>query len=253
MNELMLLALPLASYAAIACCFVWSGFVRSGLGFGGAALSLPIFLQIAEVPLVFLPALAWHLLFFSIFTVATRLHNIDWSFLRKLTVQLAVPFSVGLFGLLNLPANVLAAIVYVTTFVFGVAYVTNRMLGGGNRYINAISLAIGAYVSGIALIGAGLVVAASSHRMEAHRVRDTFFMVWVVMTVCKLSALRAAQVDLQWELALYTLPLVGLGHFLGLMLHNRIVSGDRKGFNRLIGSGMCLVSVLGLYSVIDAF
>ncbi|HBO13697.1 MAG TPA: permease, partial [Halieaceae bacterium] len=28
-------------YAAIAVLFVWSGFVRSGLGFGGAVLTLP--------------------------------------------------------------------------------------------------------------------------------------------------------------------------------------------------------------------
>ena len=35
--------------------FVWSGFVRSGLGFGGAVLALPFLLLIHNDPLLFLP------------------------------------------------------------------------------------------------------------------------------------------------------------------------------------------------------
>ena len=49
---------------AIGLSFVLSGFVRSGLGFGGAALSLPLLLMIYNEPLFYLPALGWHLLFF---------------------------------------------------------------------------------------------------------------------------------------------------------------------------------------------
>ena len=253
MNDLAQLSLPLGSIVAIACCFMWSGFVRSGVGFGGAGLSLPLLLLIVEDPLIFLPAIAWQLLFFSALTVATRLHNIDWHFLFKLSLQLVIPFTVGLLGLLNLPANILTGIVYVTTLLFGLAYMTNRMLTGGNKVLNTISLALGAYVSGIALIGAPLVVAASSHRLPTHQVRDTFFMFWLGMVVCKLLALNAAGIDLQWQLSLCTLPFVGIGHYFGLKLHNRIASGSRLGFNRLIGSGLFLVSLLGLYSVIQSF
>ena len=49
--------------------FVWGGFVRSGLGFGGAVLTLPFLLMIYNAPLVFLPIIAMHLLFFSFITV----------------------------------------------------------------------------------------------------------------------------------------------------------------------------------------
>ena len=52
-------------YVLIGCVFVWSGFVRSGLGFGGAVLALPFLLLIVNDPLVFLPLIAVHLLFFS--------------------------------------------------------------------------------------------------------------------------------------------------------------------------------------------
>lgn len=49
--------------------FVWGGFVRSGLGFGGAVLTLPFLLMVYNAPLVFLPIIAIHLLFFSFITV----------------------------------------------------------------------------------------------------------------------------------------------------------------------------------------
>ena len=54
--------LSLIQYGLIALIFIWSGFVRSGLGFGGAVLSLPFLLLVKDAPLVFLPIIAVHLL-----------------------------------------------------------------------------------------------------------------------------------------------------------------------------------------------
>ena len=45
--------------------FVWSGFVRSGLGFGGAALGLPLMLFVDDQPLFWLPVIGTHLLIFT--------------------------------------------------------------------------------------------------------------------------------------------------------------------------------------------
>jgi hypothetical protein len=39
--------------------------VRSGLGFGGAVLTLPFLLMIRDQPLLFLPIISVHLLLFS--------------------------------------------------------------------------------------------------------------------------------------------------------------------------------------------
>ena len=61
--------LTLTQYLLIGLIFVWSGFVRSGLGFGGAVLSLPFLLLVHDDPLVFLPLIAAHLLLFSSLTV----------------------------------------------------------------------------------------------------------------------------------------------------------------------------------------
>ena len=88
-------------YVLIALIFVWSGFVRSGLGFGGAVMSLPFLLLVDNRPLVYLPIIAVHLLFFSFITVFQShikhrrdLHSnngtvtndsgtVDWEYLKK--------------------------------------------------------------------------------------------------------------------------------------------------------------------------
>ena len=64
--------LSLIQYVLIALIFIWSGFVRSGLGFGGAVLSLPFLLLVKDDPLVFLPIIAVHLLVFSSLTIWTN-------------------------------------------------------------------------------------------------------------------------------------------------------------------------------------
>lgn len=44
--------------------------------------------------------------------------------------------------------------------------------------------------------------------------------------------------------------LVALGHWLGLKMHHKWVSGDKRHFYRVIGSGLCTVSILGLWSLL---
>ena len=57
----------------IALIFIWTGFVRSGLGFGGAALGLPLMLFIYNQPIYWLPIIGSHLLFFTSLTLRSRL------------------------------------------------------------------------------------------------------------------------------------------------------------------------------------
>ncbi len=61
-----------AQLVAVSAIFVWSGFVRAGLGFGGAALGLPLMLLVEDQPLFFLPIVATHLLIFSGITTGLR-------------------------------------------------------------------------------------------------------------------------------------------------------------------------------------
>lgn len=235
---------------AIGICFIWSGFVRSGLGFGGAALTLPMLLMINNDPLLYLPAICWQLLIFSLLTVATRLNNVNWRHLGHLSLILAIPFAAGLFGLLNLSVTVLSLFVYSMTLLYGVIYVLNKVMVSRGRLMDAVCVIGGGYVSGVSLIGAPLIVAYSTRHLSAHELRDTLFVMWIFLVIGKLSTFVAAGVDLQWQLSAITLPLVAAGHWLGLKAHRKLVSGERRRFNQVIGTGLCGVSILGLWSVL---
>ena len=54
----------------IAFIFTWIGLVRTGLGFGGADLGLPILMLMGGSPIDWLPIIVIHLLFFSGITLS---------------------------------------------------------------------------------------------------------------------------------------------------------------------------------------
>jgi len=250
MTNSVLDSLPLWQMLLVGLCFIWSGFVRSGLGFGGAALTLPLLLMFENNPLIFLPAICFQLLFFSLLTVFTRLGNVDWSFLIKILAALAIPFAIGLIGLLNLPGTLLTSIVYISTLIYGIGYVCNYIFSSNSKLVDVVFLSFGGYVSGVSLIGAPLIVAVGGRYLSQLKMRDTFFALWIVLVVLKISAFVAADVNLQWRLALISFPLAGIGHYLGLKAHQRIASGDRKVFERFIGGGLIAVSLLGLFNLL---
>lgn len=250
MTNSVLDSLPFWQMLLIGLCFVWSGFVRSGLGFGGAALSLPLLLMFESNPLIFLPAICFQLLFFSLLTVYTRMSNVEWGFLVKILLALAIPFFVGLIGLLNLPGALLSVIVYVSTLLYGIGYLCNYVFSSKSKFIDVIFFTFGGYVSGVSLIGAPLIVAVCGRYLPQKKMRDTFFVLWIVLVVLKLGTFVAAEVNLQWRLALLSFPLAALGHFLGLKVHQRIAGGDRKAFERFIGGGLIAVSLLGLFNLL---
>jgi len=249
MTNSVLDALPFWQLLLVAACFIWSGFVRSGLGFGGAALSLPLLLMFVNDPLIFLPAICFQLLFFSLLTVVTRMSNVDWGFLVKILGALSIPFAIGLVGLLNLPGVLLSSIVYISTLVYGFGYVMNYVFSSNSRVTDFIFLSFGGYVSGVSLIGAPLIVAVGGRYLLKDKMRDTFFVLWIIMVILKISTFVAADVNLQWRLTLMSFPLAGIGHFLGLQVHQKIVAGNKAQFERIIGIGLIAVSVLGLINV----
>ena len=57
--------LNIIQFSLIALIFAWSGFVRSGIGFGGALFTLPFLLLVHNDPLIFLPIISIHLLLFA--------------------------------------------------------------------------------------------------------------------------------------------------------------------------------------------
>ncbi len=228
--------------------FVWSGFVRSGLGFGGVALGLPLMLLVFDKPLFWLPILAIHLLIFSVMTVYDRLYEVDWPYLKKSLVVLIIPKLTGVFGLLNLPNEILVPIIYGITFLYGLAYLFNYVFKSRNVFFDNLLLIIGGYASGVSLMGAPLISAVFVRNVAIHELRVTLFVLWAILVIIKMSTFVFFEVDLQVRYALYSLPLVAIGHWFGLKMHNKLVVGGGDHYKRAMGVALVVICGFGLFA-----
>ena len=242
--------LSLTQLLLVAALFVWSAFVRSGLGFGGAALTLPLLLLVHDDPQLFLPVIACHLLIFSAWTVKRASGSVNWRYLRHLLLILIIPKLAGIYGLLSLPAEAMTAFVYLVTLGYALSYVLNITWRGAARFDLPV-LWLGGYMSGASLIGAPLIVAVATRHLAGAQLRTTLFVLWFILVVIKLAAFVLAGVDLQLIAMLALLPPAILGHLLGERLHARMLMGGQTVLIRWIGSGLIVVSLLGLARLVS--
>jgi uncharacterized membrane protein YfcA len=253
--------------ALIALIFAWSGFVRSGLGFGGAVLSLPFLLLIDNEPLVFLPLIAAHLLFFSSaiwiqnvlkqrrankadlcdVNKTDKNDSVDWAYLKKALSILIVPKLIGVFGLLTLPQALMSKIIFCIVGAYAISYIVNRPFRTDNRAVDIGLLALGGYISGTSLIGAPLIMIVFAKNVEKHQLRDTLFALWFILVCIKMAAFIVAGVDLQLIHHLWLLPCAAVGHFIGLRFHRYIINADQRIFFRVLGSVLLAISAIGLW------
>jgi uncharacterized membrane protein YfcA len=238
-------------YIAIGTVFIWTGFVRSGLGFGGAALALPFMLLIYPKPLFFLPIIGLHLLFFATLTTGRRLGNVNWRFLKNALAVMIVPKMVGILGLLNLPGEWLSLLVFIITFIYALTYVFDYSIQSQRRWVDAILLMLGGYISGTSLIGAPLIVAVTMRYVAPTQLRDTLFALWIILVCIKLIALMIAGVELNMAFSLWLLPLAGIGHYFGLKAHETLIGRGAVEFRRILGVLMIGVTTLGLWQSLE--
>ena len=251
--------LTIWQYALIALLFVWSGLVRSGLGFGGAALTLPFLLLLVNDPLVFLPIIAVQLLFFSGLIIwkgrrisRAAVHhepttdNIDWVWLRWSLKIMIVPKLIGVLGLLTLPPKIMSTVIFLIVLCYALGYFLNRPIRSNNRKLDSILLIVGGYASGVSLIGAPLIAAVAAARVSQHQLRDTLFVLWPLLVLIKLVSFIIAGVDLQLIHHLWLLPCAWIGHIFGERLHQRIVAVETPVFFRALGTVLIVVSLAGI-------
>ena len=236
---------------AIALLFVWTGFVRTGLGFGGAALGLPLFLFINNQPLFWLPIISVHLLFFSGLTLFTRLNNVDWVYLRHAAMFIVPPAIVGVFGLVNLPALWLNIFIYSVTLFYGVIWFLNYVIESHHNWVDKLLLILGGYIAGTSLTGAPLMVAVFMRKVKKEQLRDTLFVLWFALVSIKMSTFVLLKVELHFLVALSLLPVASIGHYLGLRAHEAISKNDIV-FKRWMGGGLMILSGMGLWAQISA-
>ncbi len=229
--------------------FVWTGFVRSGLGFGGAALGLPLMLFVYNEPLYWLPIIGLHLLFFSGLTLRTRIHNVDWSYLKKTSFYIGVPAVVGVLGLISFPTLWLLVFIYSVAGFYGLLWLINWAISSNKAWTDKLLLIFGGYVAGVSLTGAPLMVAVYMRNVALHRLRDTLFVLWFCLVSLKLGTFVVFGVALQEMSALLLLPAAAIGHVIGLKFHDIIVRHDQV-FKRIIGGVLVIISGLGLWNTL---
>jgi len=229
--------------------FVWTGFVRSGLGFGGAALGLPLMLFVYDEPLFWLPVIGLHLLFFSGITLRTRINNVDWGYLKKTSLYIGVPAIIGVLGLISFPTTWLLIFIYAVASFYGFLWFINLNISSSKTWTDKLLLVFGGYVAGVSLTGAPLMVAVYMRNVALHQLRNTLFVLWFCLVFLKLSTFVALGVELHWLSSLLLLPAAAIGHVVGLKAHETIVKNDQR-FKQIIGGVLVVICGLGLWDVL---
>jgi hypothetical protein len=183
--------LLVSQYVWIALIFCWSGFVRSGIGFGGTLFALPFLLLVHDQPLFFMPIIGLHVLFFAAITVlqaerlmrretpsgTTAKSTVNWQFVGFSLAIMALPKLAGVAGLLMLPSHQTALLIYLLVALYAVSYIIDRPLKSSSRIADVVFLMLGAYVSGISLIGAPLIIPVALRYVAISEFRNTLFVV----------------------------------------------------------------------------
>lgn len=267
--------LSLFQYVGIGIIFAWSGFVRTGLGFGGAVLSLPFLLLIVNDPLVFLPLIAAHLIFFSslVFLSNWRKHRravnattegegdkslsaalgIDWKYLWSAMKVMIIPKLIGIIGLVTLPADVMSIFIFVIISAYAVGYIVNRPIKIRSKWTERGLLALGGYISGSSLTGAPLIIPPFAQNVAKERLRNTLFVNWQILTALKLASFVALGVNLQLIHHLWLLPCAFVGHVIGERVHQKLVQAEGNTFFRVLGIALLVVSAVGLLKTFGVF
>ena len=245
----MLLEFTTLQIILICLIYIWSGFVRSGLGFGGAALGLPLMLLVYDQPIFWLPVIGTHLLFFSALTLRTRLKSVSWEYLLRSMIIIVPTTIAGVFGLISLPNKVMVIFIFAVTLFYAVMWLFSVAIHSSNKWVDRFLLAVGGYIAGTSLSGAPLIVAVYMRNMPAQFLRNTLLMLWFVLVSIKMTTFAAFDVDLQFYTALMLIPVAAIGHFIGIKMHDVILQKDQQ-FKRIIGGALLLVCVIGLWKVL---
>ena len=235
--------------AIISLIFVWIGFVRTGLGFGGAVLGLPLLMLVGGSPIDWLPIIGIHLLFFSAIALVNALKTIDWSYLKKSLPWILPSKIIGVIGLISLPPTVMTLIVYSITFFYALTWAMNFNIASREGWVSRVLLILGGYISGTSLNGAPLLVAVYMQNIDIKKLRNTLFVLWFLLVTIKMGAFVIVDVYINWQFSLMLIPVAALGHFIGLKVHDRIIENDTQ-FKRWRGGVLILICLAGVSKVL---
>jgi hypothetical protein len=87
--------------------------------------------------------------------------------------------------------------------------------------------------------------------IKPHEYRSTLLVIWFILVSIKLLAFSLANVDLQLFNALLLLPFAGIGHVIGLKLHQRLLQSNNRNFYATIGWVLLITSLMGIKQTIE--
>jgi len=226
--------------------FWWSGFVRAGLGFGGAGLMYPVAFLVIDSVIFIVPIVGVHLLIFSGWTlVSGGYKKVDWRTVTRLLLIILPPTLVGVFGLLQMPDFILLMSVYVILIIYSLTYIF-KYESKPKPWLNVPILLIGGYVSGLSLSGAPLIAAVALQYLKKEQARESMYVLWFVLVTIKLATLIAYDVDMHWEHHLWLFPMAVLGTVMGTRMHQKIQAMQNEQFYRWMGIALLALSLTGL-------
>jgi len=229
--------------------FLWTGFVRTGLGFGGAALGLPLMLLIGGSPVYWLPIIGIHLLFFSSLTLFKSIKKVDWLYLKHSLLWIIPPTLVGVAGLISLPDKVMIVFIYSITIFYAITWIFNQKISSHKSWVDKLLLALGGYIAGTTLTGAPLIVAVYMRHVTKKYLRNTLFVLWFILVSIKMVTFMVLSVVIDWEFSLALIPIAAIGHVIGINAHQKIIENDQV-FKKWVGSMLLLISSFGLLRVV---
>lgn len=238
-----------SSLVLVGLIFLWAGFVRTGLGFGGAALGLPLMLLIGGSPVYWLPIIGIHLLFFSSLTLFKSIKKVDWRYLKHSLLWIIPPTLVGVAGLISLPDKVVIVFIYSITIFYAITWIFNQKISSHKSWVDKLLLVLGGYVAGTSLTGAPLIVAVYMRHVAKEYLRNTLFVLWFILVSIKMVAFMVVGVMIDWEFSLALIPIAAIGHVIGIKAHQKIIENDQV-FKKWVGSMLLLISSFGLLKVI---
>jgi uncharacterized membrane protein YfcA len=234
-----------ADLVLIGLIFIWAGFVRTGLGFGGAALGLPLMLLVGGTPVYWLPVIGIHLLFFSSLTLFKSLNKVDWNYLRHSLLWIIPTTLVGVAGLISLPDKVIIVFIYSITIFYALTWITNRKITSHKPWIDKCLLMMGGYVAGTSLTGAPLIVAVYMRYVNKEYLRNTLFVLWFILVSIKMATFVIVGVSIDWLFSFWLIPVATIGHVLGIKAHQKIIENDQV-FKKWVGWALLSISSFGL-------
>ncbi|MCH9711133.1 MAG: TSUP family transporter [Proteobacteria bacterium] len=234
-----------ASLVLVGLIFLWTGFVRTGLGFGGAALGLPLMLLLGGSPIYWLPIIGLHLLFFSSLTLLKSIKKVDWHYLQRSLLWIIPPTLIGVAGLLSLPDVVVIVFIYLITIFYAITWIFDHKITSHKPWVDKFLLIIGGYVAGTSLTGAPLIVAVYMRHVAKDYLRNTLFVLWFLLVSIKMIAFLAMDVMIDWQFSLALIPIAAVGHVIGIKAHQKIIENDQL-FKQWVGGALLLICSFGL-------